>query len=62
MNSESSSVASTLVLLVTHSWSSEANLDQEECYHITVFASKNPKNPILWATVLSSYYFGGNGE
>ncbi|XP_034376730.1 interleukin-12 receptor subunit beta-1 [Arvicanthis niloticus] len=48
--------------MVTHSWSSKPNLDQEECYHITVFASKNPKNPILWATVLSSYYFGGNAS
>lgn len=55
-------MSSVLVLLVTHSWSSEPTPDQEECYHITVFASKNPKNPTLWATVLSSYYFGGNGE
>ncbi|XP_031196035.1 interleukin-12 receptor subunit beta-1 isoform X2 [Mastomys coucha] len=47
---------------VTHSWSSKPTLDQEECYRITVFASKNPKNPILWATVLSSYYFGGNAS
>lgn len=46
--------------MVTHTWSSKPTLDQEECYHITVFASKNPKNPIMWATVLSSYYFGGN--
>lgn len=51
-----------LVFLVTHSWSSKPTLEQEECYRITVFASKNPKNPMLWATVLSSYYFGGNGE
>lgn len=55
-------MAAVLLLLVTHSWSSKPTLDQEECYRITVFASKNPKNPILWATVLSSYYFGGNGE
>ncbi|XP_028641930.1 interleukin-12 receptor subunit beta-1 [Grammomys surdaster] len=48
--------------MVTHSWSSEPTLDKEECYHITVLASKNPKNPILWATVLSSYYFGGNAS
>lgn len=47
---------------MTHTWSSKPTLDQEECYRITVFASKNPKNPMMWATVLSSYYFGGNGE
>lgn len=55
-------MAAALVFLVTHSWSSKPTLEQEECYRITVFASKNPKNPMLWATVLSSYYFGGNGE
>nr|BAE42738.1 unnamed protein product [Mus musculus] len=48
--------------MVTHSWSSKPTLEQEECYRITVFASKNPKNPMLWATVLSSYYFGGNAS
>ncbi|KAL6039900.1 hypothetical protein STEG23_004317 [Scotinomys teguina] len=45
---------------VTHSWSSEPALDQEECYRISVFASKDPEKPLLWSTVLSSYYFGGN--
>ncbi|XP_052018354.1 interleukin-12 receptor subunit beta-1 isoform X2 [Apodemus sylvaticus] len=48
--------------MVTHSWSSVPALDQEGCYRVTVFASKNPKNPTLWATVLSSYYFGGNAS
>ncbi|CAH6779751.1 interleukin-12 receptor subunit beta-1 [Phodopus roborovskii] len=47
---------------VTHSWSSEPALDQEECYRITVLASKDPENPVLWYTVLSSYYFGGNAS
>ncbi|XP_036022228.1 interleukin-12 receptor subunit beta-1 isoform X1 [Onychomys torridus] len=46
--------------VVTHSWSSEPGLVQEECYHLTVFASTNPEKPLLWSTVLSSYYFGGN--
>lgn len=55
-------MAAALVLLVTHSWSAKPALDQEGCYRITVFASKNPKNPTLWSTVLSTYYFGGNGE
>ncbi|XP_040598037.1 interleukin-12 receptor subunit beta-1 isoform X3 [Mesocricetus auratus] len=47
---------------VTHSWSSEPALDQEECYRITVFASKDPENPVLWYTLLSGYYFGGNAS
>ncbi|XP_052608559.1 interleukin-12 receptor subunit beta-1 isoform X3 [Peromyscus californicus insignis] len=45
---------------VTHSWSSGPGLHQEGCYHVAVFASKNPEKPLLWSTVLSGYYFGGN--
>ncbi|EGV97455.1 Interleukin-12 receptor beta-1 chain, partial [Cricetulus griseus] len=48
--------------MVTHSWSSEPALDQEECYRVTIFASKDPENPVLWYTALSSYYFGGNAS
>ncbi|GAB1293275.1 Interleukin-12 receptor subunit beta-1 [Apodemus speciosus] len=48
--------------MVTHSWGAKPALDQDGCYRITVFASKNPKNPTLWATVLSTYYFGGNAS
>ncbi|XP_055474749.1 interleukin-12 receptor subunit beta-1 [Psammomys obesus] len=47
---------------VTHSWSSQPARDQEECHRVTVFASKNPRNPKQWSTVLSSYYFGGNAS
>ncbi|OBS76573.1 hypothetical protein A6R68_16944 [Neotoma lepida] len=46
--------------MVTHSWSSEPALDREECYRVAVFASKNPEKPLLWSTVLSSYYFEGD--
>lgn len=51
-----------LVLPVTHSWSSEPALGQGECYRLTVFGSKNPENPVLWSTILSSYFFAGNGK
>lgn len=51
-----------LVLPVTHSWNPESSQDQEECHRVTVFASKNPQNAEQWFTVLSGYYFGGNGE
>ncbi|CAO2612519.1 Interleukin-12 receptor subunit beta-1, partial [Lemmus lemmus] len=44
--------------VVTHSWSSEPALGQGECHRLTVFGSKNPENPVLWSTILSSYYFG----
>ncbi|XP_026633514.1 interleukin-12 receptor subunit beta-1, partial [Microtus ochrogaster] len=46
--------------VVTHSWSSEPALDQGLCYRLTVFGSKNPENPVLWSTILSSYFFAGN--
>nr|XP_048283154.1 interleukin-12 receptor subunit beta-1 isoform X2 [Myodes glareolus] len=48
--------------VVTHSWSSEPALGQGECYRLTVFGSKNPENPVLWSTILSSYFFAGNAS
>ncbi|XP_049983601.1 interleukin-12 receptor subunit beta-1 isoform X4 [Alexandromys fortis] len=48
--------------VVTHSWSSEPALGQGRCYRLTVFGSKNPENPVLWSTILSSYFFAGNAS
>lgn len=47
---------------MTHSWSSEPALGQGQCYRLTVFGSKNPENPVLWSTILSSYFFAGNAS
>ncbi|XP_076409238.1 interleukin-12 receptor subunit beta-1 isoform X1 [Peromyscus maniculatus bairdii] len=45
---------------VSHRWRSAPGLHHEGCYHVAVFATKNPEKPLLWSTVLSGYYFGGN--
>lgn len=44
---------------VSHRWRPAPGLHQG-CYHVAVFATKNPEKPLLWSTVLSGYYFGGN--
>ncbi|XP_066206308.1 interleukin-12 receptor subunit beta-1 isoform X1 [Saccopteryx leptura] len=48
---------------VTHHWSRGSGaMRQEECYHITIFASEKPERPTSWSTVLSTYHFGGNAS
>ncbi|KAM9244836.1 LOW QUALITY PROTEIN: interleukin-12 receptor subunit beta-1 [Dugong dugon] len=49
--------------MVTHSWSPASGvMEQEGCYHITIFASTHPKKPTSWSTVLSTYHFWGNAS
>ncbi|XP_026312732.1 interleukin-12 receptor subunit beta-1 isoform X5 [Piliocolobus tephrosceles] len=49
--------------MATYSWSRESGaMGQEKCYHITIFASAQPKKLTLWSTVLSTYHFGGNAS
>ncbi|KAM6168143.1 interleukin-12 receptor subunit beta-1 [Erethizon dorsatum] len=48
---------------VTHSWSPAPEaMGQDQCYHVTIFASVHPKKPTAWSTVLSTYYFGGDAS
>ncbi|XP_048196650.1 interleukin-12 receptor subunit beta-1 [Perognathus longimembris pacificus] len=47
--------------MVKHSWAvASGDLGQEQCYKVSVFASAFPKKTTSWASVVSSYYFGGN--
>ncbi|XP_058514050.1 interleukin-12 receptor subunit beta-1 [Ochotona princeps] len=47
----------------TNSWTPGAgDMEQEDCYHVMVFASAHPEKPTSWTTVLSTYHFGGNAS
>ncbi|XP_022353939.1 interleukin-12 receptor subunit beta-1 isoform X1 [Enhydra lutris kenyoni] len=49
--------------MATYSWSRGSGaMEEEVCYHITIFASPRPEKPISWSTVLSTYHFGGNAS
>jgi hypothetical protein len=52
-----------LFLPVTHVWNpTPVAMGREECFHVTIFASMHPDKPTSWSSVLSSFFFGGNGE